>query len=214
MHVVCIFFLFEQLVFVSSDRNQAAFDEYFGEMTFCALPFDDRKAKEALSHRLGVQGIPSLIMLGPVEGNDRPVLNDKVRPIIEEGDYLSEFPFKPKPYGDLAFASDSINSHRCLVVFHEGGDDDEQEDLQETLKMAAENSSDKDLKFLWALAPNGLAKAVRDALKLGPVKEDPVMALMDIPDAGSYYVSGETEITMDSIQKFLENPGEQRKLSS
>ena len=177
------------------------------------MPFDEREAKTALSQRLGVQGIPSLIMLGPVQGNDRPIVNETVRPIIESGDYLAEFPFKPKPYGDLNVASDDINKFRCIVVFHEGGDDDEQEDIMEALKMAAENSTDTDVHYLWALTPTGLAKAVRDALKLGPIREDPVMALLDIPDAGSFYVSSETDISIDSINKFMASPGEKKKLS-
>ena len=34
-----------ELVFVSSDRDQASFDEYHHEMNFHALPFADRDAK-------------------------------------------------------------------------------------------------------------------------------------------------------------------------
>ena len=36
------------VVFVSSDRDEAAFDEYFAEMPWFALPFAARDAKSAL----------------------------------------------------------------------------------------------------------------------------------------------------------------------
>lgn len=175
------------------------------------MPYEEREAKASLSSRLKVRGIPALIMLGPREGGDRPLINDSVRAYVERGDYVSEFPFQPKPYGDLNFASDAINKGRCLIVFHEGGDDEEQEGIQEALKRAAENCEEKDVRFLWGNSPTGLVKAVREALKLGTIKEEPVMALLDIPDAGSYYVSQVT--SEESIRNFLDNSGEKLKLS-
>jgi len=52
-----------KVVFVSSDRDQASFDEYYKEMPWLALPFENRDAKAALSKKFKVNGIPSLIML-------------------------------------------------------------------------------------------------------------------------------------------------------
>jgi len=63
------------VVFVSSDRDEAAFAEYYGEMSFMALPFANRSAKEELSTKYGVRGIPTLVLLDGdgnlVEGNIR-----------------------------------------------------------------------------------------------------------------------------------------------
>merc|ERR1711976_763434 len=104
-----------ELVFVSSDRDQSGFDEYWGEMTFCALPFEDRAAKNGLAKRFKVQGIPKLIILGPVPagGGDRPLINDNLRPVIEAGDF-TDFPFHKKPYGDLdANDGDDISYYWC-----------------------------------------------------------------------------------------------------
>jgi len=52
-----------ELVFVSSDKDQHAFDEYFGEMPWVALPYDRRDLKEKLSSKFKVSGIPSLVVL-------------------------------------------------------------------------------------------------------------------------------------------------------
>merc|ERR1711959_647048 len=51
------------VVFVSSDQDQGAFDEYYGEMSFFALPFADRDRKGMLGEKYGVRGIPTLVHL-------------------------------------------------------------------------------------------------------------------------------------------------------
>jgi len=51
------------VIFVSSDKDQAGFDEYYGEMPWLALPFDQRDIKGKLSEKFGVEGIPMLIVL-------------------------------------------------------------------------------------------------------------------------------------------------------
>merc|ERR1711988_481776 len=56
------------VVFVSSDRDQPAFDEYFSEMPWHALPFSERDLKQKLGEKYGVRGIPTLVVLDN-EGN-------------------------------------------------------------------------------------------------------------------------------------------------
>eukprot|EP00928_Gymnodinium_smaydae_P082574 TRINITY_DN658_c1_g1_i1.p1 TRINITY_DN658_c1_g1~~TRINITY_DN658_c1_g1_i1.p1 ORF type:complete len:175 (-),score=43.37 TRINITY_DN658_c1_g1_i1:44-496(-) len=51
------------VVFVSSDRDEKSFNEYYGEMPWHALPFNARDLKQKLSEKFGIQGIPSLIVL-------------------------------------------------------------------------------------------------------------------------------------------------------
>ena len=63
------------IIFVSSDQDQNGFDEYYGEMSFFALPYREREKKAALSDKYGVQGIPTLVLLNGsgelVNGNIR-----------------------------------------------------------------------------------------------------------------------------------------------
>eukprot|EP00438_Fugacium_kawagutii_P014419 Skav236074 [mRNA] locus=scaffold2211:222601:223026:- [translate_table: standard] len=54
-----------EVVFVSSDRDQAGFDEYYGEMPWASVPYSDRKKKEELAEKFGVKGIPMLVVLKP-----------------------------------------------------------------------------------------------------------------------------------------------------
>ncbi|KAF8410373.1 hypothetical protein HHK36_002901 [Tetracentron sinense] len=53
-----------EVVLVSSDRNQIAFNSYFGTMPWLALPFGDPTIK-SLTKYFDVQGIPSLLIVGP-----------------------------------------------------------------------------------------------------------------------------------------------------
>jgi nucleoredoxin len=58
-----------QVVFVSSDRDQGAFDGYYGEMPWIALPFAERDLKATLCDKYGVTGIPCLVLLNGATGD-------------------------------------------------------------------------------------------------------------------------------------------------
>jgi len=86
-----------ECVFVSSDRDEAAFDAYFGEMPWLALPFADRERKEALSKKFKVRGIPTLVILD-VDGS---VITTDGRSAVSEDPMGAQFPWKPKPLSQL-----------------------------------------------------------------------------------------------------------------
>ncbi|CAI5740308.1 unnamed protein product [Hyaloperonospora brassicae] len=52
-----------ELIFVSSDRDAAQYSEYYNEMTFLALPFEERSTHQMLSAKFGVSGIPMLVFV-------------------------------------------------------------------------------------------------------------------------------------------------------
>uniref|UniRef100_A0A2N9IQC9 protein-disulfide reductase n=1 Tax=Fagus sylvatica TaxID=28930 RepID=A0A2N9IQC9_FAGSY len=53
-----------EIVFISSDRDQSSFDEFFGGMPWLALPFGDER-KPFLSRKFKIQGIPAAVAIGP-----------------------------------------------------------------------------------------------------------------------------------------------------
>ncbi|KAJ4967351.1 hypothetical protein NE237_019200 [Protea cynaroides] len=53
-----------EIVLVSSDRDHESFDSYFETMPWLALPFGDSTIKN-LTKYFDVQGIPSLVIIGP-----------------------------------------------------------------------------------------------------------------------------------------------------
>ena len=52
-----------EVVFISSDQDQAKFDAYYDEMPWLALPFSERDTKSAVQSEFGVSGIPMLVLL-------------------------------------------------------------------------------------------------------------------------------------------------------
>jgi len=52
-----------EIVFVSSDQGQEAFDGYYADMPWLALPYADREQKGVLAAKYGVSGIPCLVLI-------------------------------------------------------------------------------------------------------------------------------------------------------
>ncbi len=52
-----------EVVFVSKDGNQDAFDRNFAEMPWKAIKYDDEPRKKSLEQRYGIMEIPTLIIL-------------------------------------------------------------------------------------------------------------------------------------------------------
>ncbi|KAH7857457.1 hypothetical protein Vadar_012932 [Vaccinium darrowii] len=53
-----------EVIFISSDRDQTSFEEYFSQMPWLALPFGDER-KDYLDRIFKVRGIPTLVAIGP-----------------------------------------------------------------------------------------------------------------------------------------------------
>merc|ERR1712113_1192301 len=54
-----------EIIFVSSDRDQASFDDYLKDMPWLALPFEKRAEKAVLSDLCSVEGIPACVVINP-----------------------------------------------------------------------------------------------------------------------------------------------------
>mmetsp|Transcript_23267 Transcript_23267/g.40039 ORF Transcript_23267/g.40039 Transcript_23267/m.40039 type:complete len:407 (-) Transcript_23267:435-1655(-) len=86
-----------EVVFVSSDKEENSFREYFSEMPWKALPYSDRDRKGRLSRKFGVNGIPSLVLLGP----DGKEITRKGREQVTQDSEASSFPWQPKSLKDI-----------------------------------------------------------------------------------------------------------------
>lgn len=87
-----------EIVFVSSDKDQEAFDGYFGEQPWTALPFDQREVKNTLSKKYKVQGIPSFVILDP----SGAVITADGREAVSNDPSGEKFPWNPPTAAEKA----------------------------------------------------------------------------------------------------------------
>lgn len=87
-----------ELIFVSSDRDKGSFDEYFKEMPWLALPYEDRERKEKLSSKFKVQGIPTLVFL---DGETGALITSEGRSKVTTDPKGENFPWHPIPLSEL-----------------------------------------------------------------------------------------------------------------
>ncbi|XP_052146508.1 probable nucleoredoxin 1-1 isoform X2 [Oryza glaberrima] len=76
-----------EIIFISSDRDQSSYDEFFSGMPWLALPLGDER-KQHLSKTFRVRGIPSLVAIG---ADGRTVARDAKTPLTAHG--ADAFPF-------------------------------------------------------------------------------------------------------------------------
>lgn len=81
-----------EVVFVSSDQDQASFDEYYAEQPWLALPFEARDLKASLSKKYKVQGIPTLVI---VDGKTGELITRDGRSAVMQDPSGAAFPWKP-----------------------------------------------------------------------------------------------------------------------
>ena len=51
------------VVFVSADQDQEAFNEYFGEQPWYAIPYESQEQRDKLNETFNIRGIPALLVL-------------------------------------------------------------------------------------------------------------------------------------------------------
>lgn len=76
-----------EIIFISSDRDQSSFDEFFAGMPWLALPFGDKR-KSFLARKFKIQGIPAAVAIGP---NGRTVTKEARQLITAHG--ADAYPF-------------------------------------------------------------------------------------------------------------------------
>jgi len=82
-----------EIVFVSSDKDEGSFNEYFAEQPWLALPYAARDKKQALSKKYKVNGIPTLVLL---DGETGSTLTTDGRTTVMEDPKGCNFPW-PAP---------------------------------------------------------------------------------------------------------------------
>jgi len=201
-----------EIVFVSSDRDEGAFKDYFAEQPWLALDYGDRKVKDQLNTACKVEGIPSFVILDP---SDFSIINKDGREASSSDPTGKELPWLPKPVRDLSAGPAFINEVPTVMIMCESSSKDEQKALETLLtpmaksyvdKAKAAGEDDPEIGFMLSTDAEGLSGRIRSMTNLADpsTKENPRMLILDIPDEGGYYVAPEgTAVTEESVKKFL-----------
>ncbi|XP_072952187.1 probable nucleoredoxin 2 [Typha angustifolia] len=85
-----------EVVFVSSDEDQASFERFHASMLWPAIPFRDLQSRRHLTKNFQIEGIPSLIILSP---NGELIHTDGVELVYRYGSRA--FPFTSQRIAEL-----------------------------------------------------------------------------------------------------------------
>lgn len=197
-----------ELVFVSSDRDEASFKEYLDSMPWLALPFEKRDAKAALSKLFDVEGIPMLVVLD--ENNN--LITVKGRNAVAEDPEGHNFPWIPQLVQALTDNSVSDVNDGPTVIYALGSASDEsatKSQGQATLRPAAEavKASGADpMGFMYAPRSADIMGRVLEFMGLGKAPEGDVLALLDIPSQEVFVCDLEGKAaTSEVVQKFVQD---------
>lgn len=176
-----------EIIFVSSDRDEDSFKEYYNEMPWLALPFAERKAKAALSSALGVSGIPSFAILNKA---DCSVVTTKGRGAVDADPEGKKLPWYPEPVADLTKDADGIDEAIAFAALIEELSDTDKEKVENSLKetaveMKSERKEDEDeVLFFIGKKNEGVVGRLRGFCDLDE-KKDPVLLMLNIEE-GEY----------------------------
>lgn len=93
-----------EIVFISSDHDEASFNEYRKEMPWLAVPYELRDVKAKLGNKYKVRGIPTLVVLDGATG--QTITTEGVQAVASDLEG-ARFPWKP-PSLDEALAGDYV----------------------------------------------------------------------------------------------------------
>jgi nucleoredoxin len=100
------------VVFVSSDRDEVAFNEYFSHMPFKYAVRFDSPNKGPLAMKFRVSGIPALMLLDNSTGE---LITDRARDSVLRDESASAFPWPPRGVWDILAEVDARHDGKAFA---------------------------------------------------------------------------------------------------
>ncbi|KAB5557719.1 hypothetical protein DKX38_008628 [Salix brachista] len=101
-----------EIVFVSSDEDLDAFNNYRANMPWLSIPFSDLETKKALNNKFDVEAIPCLVILQPKDSEDEATLHDGVELLDRFG--VQAFPFTKERLEELKLEEKEKHERQTL----------------------------------------------------------------------------------------------------
>lgn len=199
-----------EIVFVSSDKTQDAFDEYFAEMPWLALDYSDRSLKKELSEHFGVSGIPSVVIVDA----DGSIISKEGRGAIASDPTGESFPWYPKPVFNLKGGPGTIQEVPTVIAFCEGASAADCKKIEDAMTpfgaeflaaAKAAGEEEPEIGFAMQSEDGGIGPQIRQLMNMGASPDEFRLMILDIPDQGGYYEGPAGEITEEVVAKLIED---------
>ncbi|XP_064425003.1 nucleoredoxin isoform X1 [Latimeria chalumnae] len=193
-----------EIIFVSADRSEDSFKQYFSEMPWLAVAYSDEARRSRLNRLYGIQGIPTLIILDP-KGE---VITRQGRVEVLNDLDCKEFPWHLKPVLELTDSNAvQLNEGPCLVLFVDTEEDGELEPAKQLIQPIAEKiiakykAEEEETPLLFFVAgEDDMTDSLRDYTNLPEAA--PLLTILDM-SARAKYVLDVDEITPEIVEKFV-----------
>jgi len=191
-----------EIVYVSSDKTEEEFNKYLGAMPWVAVPYDDVKRRTQLQVGLGVNGLPTLILVD----KDGSVINRNGRSAVAADPAGADFPWRPKAVKNLSQTTEEFGEGPAIIVFAEGASAEEAEQVAATLAPISERTrgEGKAFKFYYAPAPTQVTGLLRKMCALpdeAAPGDKPVLAVLDLET--KLFAVADGEVTAEGVEQFL-----------
>lgn len=188
-----------EIIFVSSDRGEEGFNDYFKDMPWLAVPFGHDVCKQ-LSTKFSVQGIPTFILMD----DKQDVISMNGRGCVSNDPEGEDFPWKLKPLNVLnEMTVNTINEEPCLIYFTDG-EDASIKRAQEIIQPIAESllqKEDSPVIFFYTKGDE-TSESLLDFLGIDDDDDDNQLVIVDIPSQ-KLYVSDDEVLTKEGVAKFV-----------
>jgi len=182
-----------EIIFASSDKDEAAFNEYHAEMPWKALPYSERDKKASLAKRYKCQGIPHLVFVDPKTW-ETITLNG--RGGISSASFIEDFPYHPKSSYDLSESMDGLTGKNpVFICFTDACDSDTKKEVSGVVRAFADSAKEKGethlAKYFTANGSAGIEAQMRPSFGMEtppPAKHDKELTLTvpEVDNVGPY----------------------------
>ena len=197
-----------EIIFVSSDKTQAQFDEYRAEMPWVAMPYANRKGKASLADQFEVSGIPRLVILESLESGR--IINPNAAAAVMADVSVENFPWHPPTLNDFNQDPSKINEVTAVVAMLHGLDQAAADAAVEAVRTVSEKKYAEaraagkvhpDVRYYFSRSDAGPSAQIRSLSKTA----GPKLLIVDIPQEGAFYEQDIADgvLTVEAIEAML-----------
>lgn len=185
-----------EVVFCSMDNDPEQYEEYYASMPWCTIGYQCPNL-DKLKRLVGVEGIPYLVLF---DEQNNVITADGRMAVETKG--AEGFPWVAEALKDLNQEPDDINERPCLVTFMDKDccSSEKREKVIQILQPLAKEYR-QTVSFFYVKEAGEVSSQIRAMIG----QEDcPLLAIVDIPDNGGYYLSESKEISEAAVRALVD----------